>query len=214
MKANIVAPGGIPNRTSQIVTSIVPASGWLSVNQAGSKFYLVVATAELAIKPNNGSENKYVQGTGIACEELNYFANLQIRNPNPFPVIFQLFVGFGDYIDNRLIVYDPTVIQAPYSTSGIPNVANEILIPDLSGQAILGVNGEQYLALNRIAVYVSNVDNGDAYDIFNTDQDKTLLTVQPLTNVVYPANGAMSMKIPSGNINATVSEIYNVLRAL
>lgn len=206
-----LAAGG-ENRTSQIVTTILAANTTFPVFQTGAEFYLIVATGLVYIKPNNGSEAQYVQGTGLKVDENNIFKSLQIRNDNAFPVVMQMFVGFGGYIDNRLIVYDPSVIQAPYSTSGTVNTANQILIPDLSGQAIVGMNGEHFLALNRVSVYISNASPADAYDLFNTAQTKSIITVQPLTSIVFPANGNFSMKVPSGNINAIVSEIYNVIR--
>lgn len=200
------------NRTSQIVTTIIPAGQTFPVFQAGIEFYVVVATGEVQIKPNNGSANPYVQGTGLRVDDQNIFANVQIQNKNTFPVVLQIFVGFGGYIDNRLIISDPNQLTIAYPTSPTAAVLNRILIPDLSGTEIIDADGVAWLALGRVAIYISNVDNGDAYDLLNIQENKTILTVQPLTNIVYNAAGDFRMKIPSGNINATVSETYTAIR--
>lgn len=214
LTANVIPVSGV-NRTSQIVTSVIPAGEFLSIFQAGARFYLIVSTGVLKIKPNNGAENEYVQGTGLAPEENNYFANIQIKNDTPNSIVFQIFVGFGSYIDNRLIVYDPSVFQITFPTSPITSTSNEILIPDRSGTAIVGWNGVSYLALNRIAIYISNLDTGLVYSLqalAGTIQPLALaLSVQPASNIVFPSNGDFRIKIPSGNINAIVSEIYNAI---
>ncbi len=209
------SPGIVPNigvnRSSQIIATIIPAGKPLTIFQAGSRFYLIVATGVLTVKPNNSSANEYVQGTGLIVEDSNFFNQIRIENKTANPIVLQIFVGFGDYIDNRLIVYDPSVLQVPYSTSGVPNTLNEILIPDLSATPILDANGTKYLALNRIAIYISNVDNGDAYDLQNLAGTKAVLAVQPLTNIVFPCSGSLKLKVPTGTINAVVSEIYNAI---
>ncbi len=214
-RQNNFLPKG-PNRTSQIVTTIIPAGQTFPIFQAGQEYYLIVATGQLYIKPNNGSENAYVQGTGLVVDDLNLFASLQIRNPNTYSVVLQIFVGFGGYIDNRLIVYDPNVLQVVYPTYPVNNTANEVLIPDRSGTPILDINGNAFLALNRVGIYVSNLDIGLVYNlqalITAPNPAAVALAVQPLTNIVFPVNADLRIKIPAGNINAIVSEIYNAIR--
>lgn len=200
------------NRTSQIVTTIIPAGATFPVFQAGQRFYLTVATGEVFIKPNNGSESNYVQGTGLEVDDLNIFANVQIRNKNSFPVVLQIFVGFGNFIDNRLIVFDPNNIQACVATAPTTGTLNEIPIPDLSGTTILDANGNTLLALNRVAIYISNQDIANSYDLLNDAKTKSILTIFPLTSIVYNATGNFRMKIPAGNLNAIVSEVYNAIR--
>lgn len=205
------SPAGV-NRTSQIITTIIPAGQKFPVSQAGRRFYLPVATGAVNIKPNNGSTNNYVQGTGLEVDENNIFANLEVHNPNTFNVVIQIFVGFGSYIDNRLIVYDPNTISTLYGTSPIVNVSANIDIPDLSGNPITGPNGELYLALNRIAIYVSNVDLASDYTLKNVALNQSYLTTFHLTNSVIPAQGHYHLS-GGGLINATVAELYNVIRA-
>lgn len=204
------APEGV-NRTSQIVTTLIPANGTFPIFQAGTRFYIVLATGSLFVKPNSGSEAGYSQGTGLEVDKNNAFKQIQIRNPNSFNVILQIFVGFGSYIDNRLIVTDPNVTTIAFPTSPVVNTSSNILIPDLSGNAISGPNGEAFLALNRVAIYIANVDLASTYSIKNTLGTATFLSVQPKTNAVFPAQGNYSFS-GGGTINATVCELYNVVK--
>lgn len=207
MSTDTLPPKG-GNRTSQIVTSIIPANTTFPIFQTGDNFYFVVSTGVLKVKPNNGSENEYVQGTGVLVDDLNIFKNIQIRNDNAFPVVFRIFVGFGNYIDNRLIVFDPTVFNAVYSTYGIVNSAPDVLIPDLSGQSFVAADGKVYLALGRKSLFVSNIDTGITYSIQNVALSKTLLFVFPQTSIVLEWGGDLKIHSPSANINAVVTEVY------
>lgn len=200
------------NRTSQIVTTILPPGTTFPLYQAGDNFYLVVATDVIKIKPNNGSENEYVQGTGLKVDDLNIFKNIQLRNDGSKAVVVKIFVGFGGYIDNRLIVYDPSVLQVVYPTAPINNTVNQIDIPDRSATAVTISNGLKYLLLNRQAIYVSNLDSGLVYSISAPAPSTDIfLSVQPQSNILFPVSGDYRIKIPSGNINAIVSEVYNAI---
>lgn len=209
--ANVVLPVGV-NRTSQIVTTIIPAGQQISIFQAGARFYLIVATGLLSVKPNNGSENNYVQGTGLECDELNFFANIKVVNPNSFNVVLQIFVGFGNYIDNRLIVYDPTVIQAVYSTYGVANSINDVLIPDKSGQAIVAADGTRYLALNRVSLSVFNLDTGVTLGVSTPSSlTNVLALIFPQTGIILNWSGNFRVKVPAAFVNGVISEVYNAI---
>ncbi len=210
LTANVIPVQGV-NRTSQIVTSVVPAGEFLNIFQAGARFYLIVATGLLSIKPNNGSENEYVQGTGLECEEQNYFANIQVKNNTPNSIVFQIFVGFGSYIDNRLIVFDPSVTRVVYPTYTNVNTLGTVLIPDRSGQAIVDANGNPYLALNREAIYLSNLDTGVTYTVQDTALTKALMYVFPQNSNVLPWNGDFAVHVPAAFINMVISEVYNAI---
>lgn len=205
-------PGVVPqvgeNRSSQIITTIIPANGVTPVDQAGTTFYLPLATGTVYIKPSSGSQNQYTQGTGERAMQ-NPFTRLEIQNKNPFNVIISIFVGFGDYIDNRAILYNPLVSNIVYPTYPVPNAAGNILIPDLSGGAFIDLNGNNFLALSRVAVYISNLDTGLTYTLTDTAATKSVLAVPPGTDIVFPVNGNLRIHVPSGVVNALVSEVYS-----
>lgn len=212
-RPGVVIPG--QGRSSQIITTIIPAQvgnvpGVTPIDQAGITFYLPLATGTVYIKPSNGSENQYTQGTGERALQ-NPFTRLEVRNRNPFNVIISIFVGFGDYIDNRAILYNPLISNIVYPTYAIANTLGNLLIPDLSGGALNDLNGTQFLALSRIGIYVSNLDLGVTYNLVNTANTKSVLAVPPSTDIVFPVNGNLRITVPAGNINALVSEVYSAI---
>lgn len=208
-------PGVVPissaGRASQIVTTIIPAGKSIPILVAGSEFYLTLATAPVLIRPNTGAESQYTQGTG-SREEQNPFSQLQVTNQTASNIVISIFVGFGNYIDNRVILYDPLVKQAVVAVAPIPNVTATIHIPDLSGQAITDINGVSYLALGRVGIYISNLDLASSYSL--TDALGVVgaaIVVQPQTNIVFPVSGDYRMHLPSSNLNAVVSDVYNAV---
>ena len=212
---NVGRPGIVPigkaNRGSQIITTIIPANSSIPVLVAGDTFYLTLATAQVSIKPNRGVEANYSAGTGLKTED-NPFDQLQITNPNANNVIISLFVGFGDYIDNRVILYDPLVKNIVYPTFPIANAGTNVLIPDRSGSAITDINGTVYLALSRVGIYVSNLELASVYYIRDFAASIGIaLGIQPSTSIVYPASGNYSLNNGGSPVNAIVSEIYQAV---
>ncbi len=212
MRANTpgIVPVGIDGRSSQIVTTIIPAGESFPLLAAGDEFYLPLATGTISIKPNTGSDNLYTQGTGLRIKG-NPFNQLQLTNNNAFNVIVSIFVGFGNYIDNRAILFNPLVGEIVLATWPTPNVAATLNIPDLSGNAFTDVNGIKRLALTRVAVYISNLDLATAYTMQDISGARGIVTIQPASDIVYPANGDFRLHVPAGTVNAIVSEIYQAV---
>jgi hypothetical protein len=203
----------INNKTAQIVTMVIAPGQVYPILQTGDNFYIIISTGVISVKPNNGGENSYSQGTGQQYPAGNEFTNLQIKNNNASSVVFSIFVGFGSYIDNRVILNDPFLSNVVYPTAPTPNVTNNINITDKSGQAILDINGNNYLALNRVAIYITNYDLASTYNL----QDYlhivgTAVGVSPATQIVFNASGDFSIHIPSSTINAVVSEVYQAVK--
>ncbi len=204
-------PGVVPavsgGRSSQILNLIVPAGKPIQLFQAGQQFYVILATGSVAIKPNNGSENIYTQGKGQVVPVDNQFATLQLRNPNAFDIIVSIFVGFGDYIDNTVILFNPQITNFVYPTFPVLSAAATIAIPDRSGTQIADINGNQWLAIARVALYVSNYDTGLTYNIKNTASSLTMLGVFPQNNVVLNFAGGVSIT-DGASLNLIASEVY------
>lgn len=206
-----VVPLSGPTRASQVVTTIIPANSSIPLFVAGNEFYLTLATDVVRIKPNKGSESKYTQGTG-SREVQNPFDQLQLFNDTPNNIIISIFIGFGQYIDNRVILYDPLVKQIVYATYPVANSAATINILDRSGEAIVDINGTNFLALARVGIYVSNIDLASSYSIENlTGTVGAALVVFPQTDIVFPVSGNYRIHVPASTVNAIVSEVYNAV---
>ncbi len=207
-------PSAVNNsgKSSQIITTIIPALSSIPVMVAGDTFYLTLATAAVDIQPSKSARSTYSQGTGERMKD-NPFTQLQVYNDSPNNVIISIYVGFGEYIDNRVILFDPLVFSVSYPTYPVPNAATVVNITDRSGQAITDQNGNRYLALYRKAIYFSNIDPAQVYTLADSGfVVGSVIAIQPTFNIVFEASGNFRVNIPTGPIgapvNAYISEIY------
>src|SRR5690348_9933812 len=105
--SNRVNSGGeslptVKSRSSLFYANVIAPGATLVVPAAGTQFYMTVATAPISIRPSGGVFNDYVQGTGLQLDLSNAFSLLEIKNNNAAAAVFQMFVGFDQYIDKRL----------------------------------------------------------------------------------------------------------------
>ena len=206
-------------RTAQVITTLLTPRGTagsrFEIAQAGNNFYVILATGGVFIQPQGGQKNEYTPGTGLYTPEAP-FPLLQISNESAENIVISVFVGFGQYIDNRLIVADPLVSDVAFPTYPVPNAALEVDVPDRTNTQITDANGTNYLAIARVGIYVTNLDTGVTYFIWNEDGSAgavALLGIPPSQCSVYGANG--NFKIApngAGNVNAIVSEVYKAIR--
>lgn len=214
-----VVPIGAKNRSSQIVTTILTPAGTpgakYPISQAGDNFYIVLATGVVTVRPNRGVVNNFSQGTGLSTPDAP-FDYIEIGNPSTTEnLVVSIFVGFGGYIDNRLIVQDPLVSQVTYPTFPVPNVANFATVTDRSRLAITDANGENYIALRRVALYVFNLELATSYYVFNAASTARVAVCAPPLAITFPSAGDFVVADGAGGsapLNAVISEIYEVVR--
>ena len=210
-----LVPSSSPNRTAQIVNTIVAAGATLPISQAGEGFYIIAASGPVLVRPRGGVWDSYYVGTGLKADPENAFDLVELRNPSAAnSLTVSLWVGFGDYIDHRLLAISDLFFPIVYATYPTPAAAAQIDIPDLSGTQIDDVNGTPWLALNRIALQASNNDPANFLQIRDwalSTPVRSIITVFPLQSVTLPISGDFRCKIGAGNIDAVVSEIYNCI---
>lgn len=209
-----VAPGNPQSRTSLFYANVIPAGGVLPVPCAGTQFYVTAATAPVSIRPSGGVFNAYEQGTGLQLDETNAFSLLEVRNDNAYPIAFQIFVGFDQYIDNRLVLGGGQPVIG-YPTYPVANAAATLDIPDKTGSVIADINGNQFYALSRVAVIICNTDTGVTLLLHKAGAtlagDPAVAAVFPTTSLRYDASGHFSLTTGGGNLNCIVSELYNAI---
>ncbi len=211
--------GNIVNRTSLTIRNIVQAGGILPIPAAGTQFYVSFASAPIEIRPSDGTFVAYSQGTGLQLTEVNSFSLLEIRNQTANPITFELFVGFDQYIDNRLIITTSSLAQVVYPTYPVAGSATFIDIPDRANTAFDDINGNHWLGVSRVCILVGNPDASQLLYVQRGVPAPTLLT-DPAILPVYPGtssrldvSGHYAMTVGGGSINAIVSEIYNAIPA-
>jgi hypothetical protein len=200
-------------RTSQQITNVVANNKMLSFPCNGNRFMLQASSAKLQIRPRNGSSTgafqEYEAGTGLIIPVENGFDFIDIKNTSGNDAAFTLFVGYDDYIDNRLIVYNPNFKQVVYQTYENGTPSTDVSIPDLSGQAFLDLNGGKWYAVQRTAILIFNLSDATTYKVRGaTAPNKIIGAVYPATTLRIDAAGNFKIS-DAANVDVIVSEIYS-----
>jgi hypothetical protein len=214
--STVLPTGQVAQQQVQWVGSI-GAGTTIPISLQGTEFYVIASNGTVYIRPNpGGTFNEYFQGTGQSMAPGSAFTMLEVQNQNTFPVAILIVVGFGSFIDKRLIIDQNTNPNICVATYSVPQTSPILRIPDLSGQLITSVQGTKYYALNRVQLTVSNVDTTTPIYIQGYTSDSALtnnvggvLNVPPQQDIVLAASGAFGLTLnKSTNVNCLVSEIY------
>lgn len=208
--------GTVKSRTSQFVANIIQPGETIPLSVSGKTFYFTVATATLQARPSGGVFNDYTVGTGLELQEINSFELLEIRNANSFAVVFQVFVGFDAYLDKRLYLDTTTLPIVAFPTYPTPNAAAVVDITDRSSQVITDINGQQWYAISRSAIVISNTSTGTVLLVQKAgsavSNGPAIAAVQPATAWRLEASGNYRLNVGGGNIDAIVCELYQSLK--
>jgi len=212
------APANIKSCSSLRYVNVIAAGDTLQISCYGTQFYFRTATAELLVRPLPGGVfSQYGVGEGLQLDESNTFSMVEVQNANAFPVVFELFVGFQGFIDNKLIIASSLYPQVAYPTYPTPNAATSVAINDLSATKFADINGSEWYALARVAIIISNLDTGVTMLLQESGSlvanGPAVAGIQPATSLRYDSSGDFSLNIGGAVINAVVSEIYTVIAA-
>lgn len=200
-------------RTAQVINNIVPAGGVLPIPCNGSMFYFLTATLPLQARPSGGVFNPFGQGQGQQFSIENQFQLLEIKNDNSVPVVFSLFIGFDGFIDNTLILNSTNGQASPvYATFPVVNAASYVEITDLSGSPITDLNGNDWYAIRRVAIYISNADSSAVYSLQNLALSQTIALIPPNQVLEFQLSGDFKIS-EAGPLNLLVSESYQAIPA-
>ncbi len=206
----------VKNRSSLVYANVLQAGQQLPVPSSGTQFYVTFTSATIEIQPSGGTFAPYDAGTGLQLSDDNPFSQLQVRNPNAFSIVFQIFIGFNQFIDNRLVLFNqsqPNVVFPTYPLAGTAAIVN---INDLSGGSFTDINGNKWLALQRAAVLIGNPDSATTILVQKKAaagaSGPSIIPVYPLTSVNLPISGDYCLNVGGGMINAIVSEIYQAIK--
>jgi len=207
--------GNVISRTSQFVANIIQPGETIPLSVTGLTFYFTVATAPLLARPGGGVFNEYGVGTGLELVEENSFELLELKNDNSFPVVFEVFIGFDKYIDKRLYLDTTSLPIVAFPTYDTPNSAANVNIEDKSAQVITDINGQDWYAISRIAIVISNTSTGVVLLLQEAGSvvanGPAIAAIQPATAFRLEVSGDYTINVGGGNIDAVVSELYQAL---
>jgi hypothetical protein len=214
-------------KTSRQVPVVLPASvSLMGSNQAsessimfpGTRFYVLAASSPLTIRTVRGGSSSAANVFGIAqgAPVKDGFDGIIVSNPNPFPVVGLVWVGFDDFVNNQLTLVSSSYQQIAYPTQPSASFAGPIIqIPDLTGQTFTDVNGNKYGAVQRVAILVFNTSTGVTLSLQKAQSSPGSATanavglIGPGLPVRFDFGGNYSISIGGAAVPAIVSEIYN-----
>jgi hypothetical protein len=176
------------NRASNSISNILAAGGVMSIAATGTAFYLVACPTALEIKTSISSAKKYGQGTGEEMAEGQFYTFLELRNPSASPVSFELWYGFGRYIDTRAEVLDAYSTAKAYPLAGGQLAAGASVVFDGSS-----TGAEK----QRKALLITNLDPGAQLKVYDAAGVR-LMSIFPQTNIMLPISGHVVVKNENG----------------
>jgi len=185
------------SRSSFVVKVSIAAGAIYSLPCYGDSFYLLGATLPVEIKTDLTAYKPYRKGTGEKFPEQLRFGRIEVLNPNVDAVVLTLWVGFGEYIDNRFeILENYTVVQGS-STVTIGAGATVTFTGAVTGQNI-----------QRKAFLISNLDPSNPV-ILRDSAGNNCAAVFPQTSVMIPVSGEIRVHNSTGAaISVYMSEIF------
>lgn len=216
--------GSMPQKSlaaqGQLVNLSIPAGTSIPLVIAGDNFYFIVSTAPasalIQVRPRGGNFNEYQQGTGLNLRATGAtFDMLEVKNVSANPQVVSIWVGFGEYIDNRLILAGSQIQAVVNPTYPTPGTTTTINIPDLSGSSFTDINGKLWLAISRVSIEMTNFATGTDYILqgYNSavNNGPGVLAVLARTSLIFGVSGNYSISNGGGATNLIVSEVYNAV---
>jgi len=214
----------LPAAVTTAAGNLIPSSTTIEV--PGSYFYVKLTSAAIQIRLPGGSWSSYLTGDHIQVEKENAWQRLEIQNANPNPLAAAIFVGWDTFGTDRLILQspeNPQIIFPKYASSaGLYNAATGLWdasgsaeyvdVVDLSGQLIVDTSGNQWLAIQRVGLIITNETNNwfpiIAYEARANGNEFTSCPTQQIT--LLPISGSVTIH-PGTDNTCKISEIYSVI---
>jgi hypothetical protein len=199
--------------------SIAPGGTQL-LSISGSTIAFTIITGSIAWRATKG--RKFASPLSQAAAGFTWsdmdFDTIELKNLSATTsCAVQCVIGGAGFQNNQLIVSQSQGQPVAYPTCPTVNSSTRILIPDLSGGTFFDVNGNKWVALNRIAIEGFNADSGVTLLLQkfvpagSSPNDLATGIVYPLTPIKFEFSGNYRFDLGGSPINAIVNEIYNAI---
>jgi hypothetical protein len=205
--------------TTLSYSGIIGPGQTLPLSLTGTNFYFPTVTLPVFARPTGGAFCQYVQGTGL--EVPAGFSGIEINNPNAVPVTFQIFAGFADFIDHRIVanlnvqaVVNPTALAA-WVDHGAP-FGYTLTVPDLSGTQFTDASGKLWTAIVRTSLSFQSGSSAATVVAVGANlgevgfQQILSIPANSTEQFVFPASGNFYFQQGADN-SAEVFEIYQAV---
>lgn len=187
--------------TNGLFTLPVAAGKTEALNVAGRYIAIVSAPYAIGVQVDEQPEVIVQAGVRWSYPAPDFYRRLTVRNPGTAPIAPVIWLGFGEFIDNRHEKIEASTDVVGWS-GNIP-AATEAGPGSVTFSPVLTGNRAR-----RKAVIVSNYDASANLYVADT-AGNTVATVFPLQCVTLPISQPCQVRNPGGApIAAAVGEIY------
>ena len=189
------------SRSSVVMVTTVPAGKSVSFSQYGEAFYFITLTAPLEVKTEQTAFKPYRKGTGERFPEGLRFKRLEIRNLSAFDISFQLWIGFGQYIDTTAEVVESYTKLVGSALSDIPALGEVEFDGAPTG-----------FQIQRKQIVISNLDLANPVYV-KDENDNFCAACQPGFSITLPVSGYVKfVNTTASPIPVCISEIWYVFQ--
>lgn len=190
-----------------------------TITQNGTSFEFLVQTGPCKTRTSTRGKgfspfSQYPNGTGAQGQA---FDLIEIFNLSSVPIVVSVAVGDDNFINRQLVIANAQFPQIVYPTYPTVNAATSVPIPDISGSEFFDINGNKWLAIQRIAILVTNPDSATSFLIQQfasvISNGPAVIEIFPEQNLQLPFSGDYMINTGGAPINAIVSEIYQSIPA-
>ena len=185
-------------RNGQIAGGSVANPGVSTIHVPGQKFYFINLSGPIRAMTDVTPADIFELGTGRSFPLEAQFKVLTLFNDSATPIQYTVFIGWGDYLDNRPFVERRTQSFGSGHASVLANSSLPFTgVPDLSKQQF-----------QRRSLQVTNLDPA----IYLYLQDSTgadVLGVNPLQSVILYDAGSLSVTNKTASaVSCVISETW------
>ena len=200
---NTTLPQVALNRTGSIRNGQIPAGtianpGVSTISVPGQKFYFINLSGSIRAMTDVTPADVFELGTGRSFPLEAQFKVLTLFNDSPTAIQYTVFIGWGDYLDNRPFVERKTQTFGSGHTSVL---ANSSIV--FSGAPNLA-NGQ----FQRRSLQITNFDSA-VYLYIQDANGNDVLGVNPLQNaILYDASSLTVTNKTSSAVSCIISETW------
>lgn len=185
-------------RNGQIPPGTVANPGVSTISVPGQKFYFINLTGSIRAMTDVTPADIFELGTGRSFPPESQFLTLTLLNDSPTAIQYTVFIGWGDYLDNRPFVERKTQsFGAGFSSIAANSTVSFTGIPDTTKNQF-----------QRRSLQLTNFDPA----IYLYIQDSTgadVLGVNPLQNaILYDASALKIANKTASAVSCIVSETW------
>ncbi len=192
-------------RSANVYRKTIPAMtggvyGVEAIAVYGQSFYILNSTGDVQIKTDTSGLRPYRARRGEHFTDSYRFNRVEIFNANAYPVILDIWIGFGEYLDHTTDEFEAPskLFGSGFTVSAAGHVDTLTGVPTVNGQ------------IRRKSVIVANLDPANELQILD-EAGNVAGVVFAKTEIELATSGVVKIQNATGApINYRLSELWYV----